>query len=163
MIFYLPYSQQNQLIQEWDSVHSHKERRAEMERKWAEMSGLWSKFSNSQPILKMDHDPKSIVQCLEKSYETLSQLRNLNTSLSDSWKTGDDPTWQSTCASDQEKIGRIETIFQTLITFTKHLVETKTLITNQVSYFKEASTMPKTLVRNIVIYTHTGAKLHFLS
>ena len=126
--------QQNQLIQEWEKFKSNfADRQLDNERKSSAMASLWSKFT-LRPILTSIDDPTLIVQSLETSYEILSQIRSL--------KRGNDgdPTLE-------EKIGRIEAMFQTLITFTKHLAELKALMTSQISYFKQLPTnLPTTLV-----------------
>ena len=94
--------QQNQLIQEWEKFKSNEDRKLDIERKSSAMTSLWLKFS--LPMLTSIDDPNLIVQSLERSYETLSQIRNLNTVISQSLKIDGDPTLEETCVSDHVRL-----------------------------------------------------------
>ena len=93
---------QNDLIQEWNNVKNGEECVAHIEKRCSEIKSLWTKYT---PMLRSIDDPKFIVMALEKSYETLAQIRKVNSELGDKLKTTNESTeiekYKAFCSENQ--------------------------------------------------------------
>lgn len=128
---------QNELIAAWSALKCQQESREtadkqKVEQLWEDLRSAWRSLD---PFLhRLDQEPSAIVTTLEHSYAQLSKVRQI---LNDLGRSG---IAQERVVQGQKTIKGLEDVFQSLITFTKHLASIKQAV--KIEMAKYAATTP---------------------